>query len=806
MIYKAISIVLLIAAIGFGQTEIVFFNESVGSSVYYDPSWGYKTTPSSLELINSNKFPVETGHVYLGSHALRLHWTSVSGGDWGIAVASPGWTAYDLTEFDSLTFMVNSPASVNSNVLPALALEDINNHKSSRVALSLYSPAVDSDEASWQKFTVPLSAFTPGGEHCDFTKIKTIFFFQDSSDNANHALYLDEIKVIGSGSGNPDAPVPQNLTAKGCDSRIDLKWRMIDSQDISGFHVYRSESLAGPYNRITSSVSNFSVYSDFTGANDQTWYYFVRTVSSDYSESFPSDTVSASTYQMTDEELLTSVQEATFRYFYDYGHPVSGLARERSNGYAETCASGGAGMGLITMIVGSERGFEAHDSVAARVLKILTFLEDKTTRYHGAWPHWINGRTGATIPFSTYDNGGDLVETAYLVQGILTVRQYFKADNPVENEIRDRATRLWEAVEWDWYLRYVNGTVLFWHWSPNYGWNMNIEIRGYTEAMITYLLAAASPTHPISAQAYHSGWAQNGAWPYINGKTLFGYKQWVGWDYGGPLFFTHYSFLGFDPRNKADKYCNYFNNNRNISLINRAYCIDNPRNHTGYSSLVWGLTASDDPWGYQAHEPNYSDRDNGTITPTAALSAMAYIPEESIATLKHFYFTYGAQLWGPFGFRDAFHPGEQWFSESYLAIDQGTIVPMMENYRSGLCWNAFMANPEISPMLVKLGFTTTNISDEPIAGIDRSFIIRQAWPNPFNSRTQIELTVHGEMRITAELYDAAGRKFQTLFSNKSFPAGNHTINIQGDMLASGIYLIRLSSSEMSKTLKVVLIK
>jgi len=806
MFYKAVSIFLLIAVSGFGQTEIVFFNESTGSSVYYDPSWGYKTAPSSLELINSSKFPVETGHVFLGSHALRLHWTSAPGGDWGIAIASPGWTAYNLTNFDSISFMGNSAVSMAAELLPQLAIEDMNNHKSSRVKLSLFSTALDSNETSWQKFTVPLSAFTPGNENCDFTKIKTIFFYQDTSDNANHVLYLDEVKVIGSSSGSPDVDVPQNLTAKGCDNRVDLKWRVIDSPDVSGFHVYRSLSPSGPFNRLTTSVRNFPVYSDFTGINNETYYYYVRTVSSTFSESLPSDTVSATTYAMSDEELLTSVQEATFRYFYDYGHPVSGLARERSNGYSETCTSGGTGMGLITLIVGAERGFEPYDSVAARVLKILTFLEEKTTRYHGAWPHWFNGRTGQTIPFSTYDDGGDLVETAYLVQGILTIRQYFKADHPVENEIRERATRLWEAVEWDWYLRYANGTVLFWHWSPTYSWKLNMEIRGFNECMITYLLAEASPTHPIPAQAYHSGWAQNGAWPYINGKTLFGYKQWVGWDYGGPLFFTQYSFLGFDPRNKADKYCNYFDNNRNISLINRAYCMENPRNHTGYSSLVWGLTASDDPWGYQVHEPNYSDRDNGTITPTAALSAMPYTPEESIATLKHFYFTYGQNLWGPFGFRDAFHLKEQWFSESYIAIDQGTIVPMMENYRSGLCWDAFMANPEISPMLDKLGFTVTNIPDEPPAGIDRSFSIRPAWPNPFNSRTIIELAVRAEMQITSELFDTAGRKLQTIFSNKVFPAGNHKINLQGDKLASGVYLIRLSNNEMSKTLKVVLIR
>jgi hypothetical protein len=219
--------------------------------------------------------------------------------------------------------------------------------------------------------------------------------------------------------------------------------------------------------------------------------------------------------------------------------------------------------------------------------------------------------------------------------------------------------------------------------------------------MIVYLLAIASPSHPIPADCYYKGWCGEPPDEYVNGNSYYGYKQWVGWPKGGPLFFTHYSFIGFDPRGKRDKYCNYFENNRNISLINRAYCAENPNNHKGYSNLVWGLTASDTPGGYRAHEPR---RDNGTITPSAALSAMPYVPEESIATLKHFYYELGDKLWGEFGFRDAFNPDKNWFAESYLAIDQGPIVCMIENYRTGLCWKMFMSNPEISVMLKKIGW------------------------------------------------------------------------------------------------------
>jgi hypothetical protein len=424
-------------------------------------------------------------------------------------------------------------------------------------------------------------------------------------------------------------------------------------------------------------------------------------------ESSPSDIVSAATYAMTDEQLLTSVEEATFRFFWNFGHPTSGLAREGYNlGHSDnTCAIGGSGMGLMAICVGAERGFVSRADAAQRILKILTFLDENTSRYHGAWSHWVNGDTGATIPFGTQDNGGDIVETSYLAQGMLTVRQYFDSNDTVETQIRSKAAALWEGIDWYWYLRrsdpgYETNEAIYWHWSPDYGWVINMPIHGYNECMITYLLAIASPTHPIPASCYYNGWASGS---YKNGSRYYGYTQWVG-GFELSMFFTHYTYLGFDPRDKNDNFCNYFENSRNIALIDHAYCIANPKGFTGYSDLVWGLTASWNPWGYGAQAPGGPD--NGTISPTAALSSMPYTPTESIATLKHFYHTYGSSVWGPFGFVDAFNLEESWFAQGYCAIDQGPIIVMLENYRTGLCWNLFMANPEITPMLESIGWAT----------------------------------------------------------------------------------------------------
>jgi len=491
------------------------------------------------------------------------------------------------------------------------------------------------------------------------------------------------------------------LSARGYDSRIDLRWKPDRNEDLLGYNIYRADSKSGSFRKINPVPHKRHIYSDFLGENDRTYYYRVTKVFRDGRESAPSPIVRATSRAMTDEELLTSVQEATFRYFYDWAHPVSGMARERDTS-KDTCATGGTGFGLMAIMVGAERGFISREEAARHILKVVTFLQEKARRYHGAWSHWINGRTGETIPFAKkdgvpVDDGGDLVETSFLMQGMLAVRQYFDKDNPVESELRRRITRLWREVEWDWYLR---GKTLFWHWSPRYGWRMNLPIRGFNECMITYLLAIASPTHPIPPSCYYEGWA--GSPTYANGNTYYGYKQWVGQPMGGPLFFTHYSFIGFDPRGKEDRFCNYFENNRNITLIHRAYCIENPKGFKGYGESVWGLTACDAPDGYRAHAPGR--RDDGTIAPTAAISAMPYTPKESMVALKFFYHRLGDKLWGEFGFRDAFNLHRNWFARGYIAIDEGPIICMIENYRTGLCWRMFMANEEIHRALRAIGW------------------------------------------------------------------------------------------------------
>jgi len=407
-----------------------------------------------------------------------------------------------------------------------------------------------------------------------------------------------------------------------------------------------------------------------------------------------------STYKfplISDEELLTLIEQQTFRYFYDFAHPNAGLARER-NTSGDVVTSGGSGFGVMALIVGMERGFITRDQGLERTGKIVTFLET-CDRFHGAWPHWLNGATGKVYPFSTKDDGADLVETSFMVQGLMTMRQYLHPGVPEEDDLIARITALIEGVEWEWFRR-GGQNVLYWHWSPNYGWDMNMQVTGYNETLIVYVMAAASQSHTIPAEVYHDGYARNGA--IINGNSYYGYKLPLGWAYGGPLFFTHYSHLGLDPRNLSDQYANYWDQNVNMSLINWAYCEDNPKNWVGYHADCWGLTASDNPWGYNAHSPT---NDLGVITPSAAVSALPYVPEQSMAAIKHFYYMLGDKLWGPYGFYDAFDATEGWWADSYIAIDQGPEICMIENYRTGLLWGLFMSCPEVQSGLTKLGFT-----------------------------------------------------------------------------------------------------
>ncbi|MDE3115015.1 MAG: beta-glucosidase [Pseudomonadota bacterium] len=419
---------------------------------------------------------------------------------------------------------------------------------------------------------------------------------------------------------------------------------------------------------------------------------------------------------LTDDALIEAVQRQTFRYFGDGAHPVSGLALDRLRSGAGPAASdeievrddvvaiGGSGFGVMALIVAVERGWVTRAAGVERLGAMLGLL-CRARCYHGAFPHFMNGRTGATIPFGRKDDGGDLVETALLFQGLLCARQYFQRPTPDETSLRHRITQLWDEVEWNWYTQ-GGRKLLYWHWSPDNGWAMDHEIRGWNECLITYVLAAGSKRYAIDPLVYHRGFASGR--DYFNGKAYYDIKLPLGMPYGGPLFFAHYSFCGLDPRGLKDRYADYWAQNVAHVRINHAHCVANPHGHPGYGASCWGLTASDDPDGYAAHAP---DCDNGTISPTAALASLPYAPARVMLALRHFLTHYGDRIWRDYGFVDAFCERRNWFADTHLAIDQGPIVVMMENHRSGLLWKLFMSVPEVRDGLRRLDFTSPCLTE-----------------------------------------------------------------------------------------------
>ena len=521
-------------------------------------------------------------------------------------------------------------------------------------------------------------------------------------NNLKCLLLVVSLFVFASCGDDKEEPLPVpsgavDFTAVADGNEVTLDWESQDAVDI-----WRAIGGGVDFDKIASSVKE-SPYVDLVeeaSDNDEVAYRIVVAGSGIGSFEVMQKEKTVRIETLTDDELLDLVQSRTLKYFFDFAHPNSGMIRERDTS-GDVVTTGGTGFGVMALIAGAERGFISRADAYGQIRKITDFL-GRVARFHGAYAHWYNGATGAVQPFSEKDDGGDLVETSLLFQGMLTAKEYFADGSAEEAALAEDIDKLWREIEWTHYLK---DGKLMWHWSENYGFEMNLAITGWNEAMITYVLAGCSPTYPIDKSVYFNGF-QNGG--NMGGNAAYyGYHTLVGDGMDDPLFFAHYSFLGLDPRGLKDEVCaDYFQNNKNHTLIHRSYCIENPKGFVGYGAYLWGLTASDCPVeGYMAHSPN---SDNGTISPTAALSSMPYTPEESMEVLEHLYRDLG--MMGEYGFYDAVNLSvetDKQIVKSFLAIDQGPIVVMIENCRSQLLWNLFMDNPDIRRGLPRLGFSSS---------------------------------------------------------------------------------------------------
>ena len=702
--------------------HVIFDNSLTRDSYFY--SHGHASGQSYLEEVN-DRLPVESTTFLTPPNALRLQWQSAPDGGWAAEVSAavirnrlPGLSGKNLF------FWMYSPQRMNAADLPSLVLATMSGGlqvaefpASFSHPLQLGKYTGDVPAAHWVLVRIPLADCRTASIHpLKPEYVESLTFQQGRADGVRHTLIVDEIRIGDDPAKAVPLPTPTHVQATGYDRHVEIEWNEVQAASVARNVIYRS--LDGQkFAPIGMQLPGIHRYEDFLGKAGVHAQYKVAAEDWRYKQSKLSVTTEAATRELSDDELLTMLQKACFHYYWEGADPHSGMARENMPGDDRIVATGASGFGIMALMVGVDRGFITREEGMQRLTRIVDFLEH-AQRYHGAWSHYMDGNTGQTMAvFGMYDDGGDLVETSFLMQGLLAARQYFRGESAQEKALYQRMTGLWQTVEWDWYRETPGSNFLYWHWSPDWAFQIHHPLIGFNEVMITYLLSMSSPSHAVPASLYYSGWASQAqlamsyreGWSgskdgnlYGNGNTYYGIKLDVGVGTGGPLFFTHYSFMGFDPHSLHDRFTHsYFENNRNIALINRAYSVANPKHFKGYGADAWGLTASDGPNGYMAHAPDKIN-DEGTLTPTGALASFPYTPEASMAAFKHYYRDLGAQMWDVYGPRDAFDPEANWISPIYMGLNQAPIVVMIENYRTGLVWKNFMSNPEIGDMLKKL--------------------------------------------------------------------------------------------------------
>lgn len=690
----------------------IFFENSLMDGSYYYTRTEY--VGNSWVKNIQHKLPVSAEKFFTPGNSLELTYRSASEGFWSAAIEYHELRGKDnFRGADVLQFWIKTENNPSAEALPFVHLAYRESAPSKKIKLGDYRSTVTAD--GWTRVQIPLSEMT-NNKPVTLSEIDGVVFSQNQPSKSEVTIFIDQVELIPAVSvAMIIDKAPEATSAKGNEQHVDITWKKETNSLIKYIKIYRA--LNGKdFNPVGIQPPQIAGYSDFTGPQTSPVHYKLTYVDQNYRETDFSNVVTASTRSMTDEELLDMVQLSNFRYYWEGCEPNSGLALENIPGRSTMIATGASGFGIMAIIAGVKRGFITRGQATERFIRITNFLST-ADRFHGVFPHFLDGTTGKVVPFfGQRDNGGDLVETSFLMQGLLAARQFFNGKDANETKIRNTITKLWNEVEWEWYRRTKDSDFLFWHWSPDQEWVINHKLIGWNETMITYFLAIASATHGVPASMYYSGWASQSAeaaiyrtnWgqttdgaSYTNGNTYHGIELPVGVSNGGPLFFVHYSFLGLNPHQFTDKYVNYFDNNKRIAEINLRYCIENPLKHKGYGADFWGLTASDGVSFYTADEPNLKG-DKGKLTATGALASFPYTPEASMQALKNYYRNYGKYLYGYYGFRDAIDLDNNWCSPIYMGLNQAPITVMIENYRSNLLWDLFMANPEVQAALKKI--------------------------------------------------------------------------------------------------------
>lgn len=505
-------------------------------------------------------------------------------------------------------------------------------------------------------------------------------------------------------------------------------------------------------------------------------------------------------YAINDEELLDSLQHSAFRFFWYEANPTNGLIKDRNTSWSPSSIAS-VGFGLSAICIGVDRGWVTREAAKDRVLTTLKTFWQKpqgsaasgTIGYKGFFYHFIDMNTATR----TWNSELSSIDTGLLLAGILDAQQYFVGTDSIETLIRAYADSIYRRVDWNWMRNFSPGIMMEWKPETQFG-TMGYWI-GYNEAMILYILALGSPTKPVPATAWQA-WTSGYTW-----ETYYGYSYIP----FAPLFGHQYSHCWIDFRDIRDAYMqwrgiDYFENSRRATLAQRAYCIDNPGNFAGYSDSIWGLTASDGPNGYAARGAPPPFNDDGTITPTAALSSIPFTPEQSLAVAHKLYNTYRSQLWTKYGFRDAFNLNVNWWGPDVIGIDQGPIIVMIENYLTQSVWKRFMKNPYVRVGLQRSGFEPVTDVSEPSVSISE-FKLFQNYPNPFNPNTSIRYCLPERGYVSIKIFNLLGQEIATLIDGIQ-DAGNKSVAWNAAKFPSGLYIYRLSTNEGIQMKRMLLIK
>ncbi|MFA5833628.1 MAG: glucoamylase family protein [Bacteroidota bacterium] len=802
-------VLLLISSILSAQSKpdlLIFDEDDAVGDGFYDASWGNVTSPSTLTLAggSSDKLKIETTQHYSGNHSGLIQWKSSAGGSWKIFISSPNWAARDASGYDSLILFVNAQSSIAAGDLPQLGLESTTGKLSTLYALGdRLSSGIDGDLMTWQRVSIPLASFQPFNQF-DPAQFKDINFNQNGTDNVSHTMWFDNVKIVAAASAVTDTTLPsppKKIIARIGDKTMTLHWNKNSEQNVIGYNVYRSTSAAGPYSKMNSAALPTQSYFDVTVVNGQSYYYFVKAMNASQIESPNSDTVIVLPKSFgTTDDFLEYVQQTSFDYFWYEANPSNGLIKDRSS--KDSPASIAAvGFGLTAIGIGVDHGYITRAEGRDRTLTtIKTFWNGPqgTTPigmigYKGWFYHFLDMNSATR----TWTCELSSIDTGLLLAGMLYSKQYFNGTDSLETQIRALTDSIVARVDWGWMRNSGLSLTMGWHPESNF---LGARWIGYNEAMILYIIGIGAQVNPLSAVSWNE-WTKGYQWffstrindYFVNFPPLFGHQ---------------YSHCWVDYKNIADTYMKgkgitYFENSRRATLDQRLYCIENPKGAVGYGANMWGITASDVPTGYNARGTNMND--DGTLNPTAPGGSMPFAPEVCIPALRNMYDTHRAKIWTGYGFTDAFNETVNWWGKDVLGIDQGPIIIMTENYRTGKVWTTFMKEKIISDGLQKAGFTT--VTDVALVenNIPEQYSLTQNYPNPFNPTTTISYQLSAIGNVSLKVYDVLGREIATLV-NEQKPAGMYSVSFDAGQLSSGIYFYKLTAGYFSQTQKMILSK